>query len=365
MKVCPRRKRTFCSKRVKRIELSKETLKMVKRIFYSFSILMALLLLAACLGSISSLKSTSVLSILSLLTPFLIVLNAFIVICLLWLKQIRQGFLVIILLVICYVVFGPFYVFNWSNFETNTEGLTIMSYNALGFNKNRWIKQDGVGDRIISFIKEQDPDVVCIQEHSKIRTKQLTEYPYRSETPDSMPKSVQAIFSKYPIINHESLDLPETVNDIIYADIVYNKDTVRIYNIHLQSFRIVPSTETFADSEQSEKNFRRLINTFQRQLDQANLFESHLKSSPYPNVVCGDFNNTQFSNVYRIVTGEMSDTFLEKGAGLGRTYNLMGFPIRIDYILADSEFEVLSHQNFDVKLSDHFPIMANLRLESK
>ena len=66
-----------------------------------------------------------------------------------------------------------------------------------------------------------------------------------------------------------------------------------------------------------------------------------------------------------IIKGEMKDSYFEKGKGFGRTYDLLKFPIRIDYILADPEFEVLSHQNFNERLSDHFPVMATLRLNSE
>ncbi|UII78977.1 endonuclease/exonuclease/phosphatase family protein [Flagellimonas sp. CMM7] len=238
-----------------------------------------------------------------------------------------------------------------------------MTYNTWGFNKNEWIKEPNIGDRIIEFIRKEDPDIVCIQEHSRIRYKQLSKYPYRSETPYSVPRSIQAIFSKYPIIGNGSLDLPETSNNIIYADILFKKDTLRVYNFHLQSFNIVPSSETFSE-EESEKNYKRLVKTFKKQLEQAKIFSKHKKTSPYKNIVCGDMNNTQFSNVYRVLSKDLQDTFLEKGKGFGRTYSLLGFPIRIDYILADPAFEIISHQNYKEELSDHYPVMGTLRLKS-
>ncbi|WP_313790373.1 endonuclease/exonuclease/phosphatase family protein [Flagellimonas okinawensis] len=262
-------------------------------------------------------------------------------------------------------MFGSFYGVNGAESkETQSSDLKIMSFNAWGFNKNGWIKKPGVGDSIIEFIKEKDPDIICIQEHNRIRYKQLAQYPYRSETPYSVPRTIQAIFSKYPIVGNGSLDLPGTINNIIYADIVYNQDTVRIYNTHLQSFSIIPSTDNFSDGEKSERTYKRLVSTFSKQLEQAEFFREHIKKSPHTNLVCGDFNNTQFSNVYKIVKGDLQDTFLEEGSGFGRTYDLWKIPLRIDYILADQDFEVLSHQNFDERLSDHYPVMATLRLNS-
>ncbi|WP_139150381.1 endonuclease/exonuclease/phosphatase family protein [Flagellimonas zhangzhouensis] len=261
--------------------------------------------------------------------------------------------------------FGHFYGFGDSGVkEAGRDELKVMSFNTRGFNKNGWMNGYGVGDSIISFIKKQDADILVIQEHSRARFEQLRQYPYRSESPISNHRATQAIFSKYPIVGEGSLDLPRTNNNIIYVDIVFKNDTIRVYNAHFQSFRIIPSSDNFSDSKKSEKTLRRLVGTFAKQLEQAQIFRSHYDKSPHVNLVCGDFNNTQFSNIYKIVRGEMVDTFLETGSGFGGTYELWKIPLRIDYILADPEFEVLSHQNFDVKLSDHYPIMATLRLPS-
>ena len=101
-----------------------------------------------------------------------------------------------------------------------------------------------------------------------------------------------------------------------------------------------------------------------KQYEQANLIRENMEKTHFKKILVGDFNNTQYSNVYQIIKGEMKDSYFEKGKGFGRTYDLLKFPIRIDYILADPEFEVLSHQNFNERLSDHFPVMATLRLNS-
>ncbi len=101
-----------------------------------------------------------------------------------------------------------------------------------------------------------------------------------------------------------------------------------------------------------------------KQYEQAELIRDNMEQNDNKKIVVGDFNNTQYSNVYQTVKGDMQDTFLEKGKGFGRTYSFLGFPIRIDYILADEDFEVISHKNFDEKLSDHYPVMATLRVKS-
>jgi len=337
----------------------------IDKVIYGINILIAILLIATGFLSFLSIQLIPALSVLSLLVPILFVFN--LLFFLYWsFRKKKQMLLSIVALIFGYLAFGSFYGIGNNGKTHSSSDLKIMTYNAWGFNKNGWIKEPNIGDRIIEFIKKEDPDIICIQEHSRIRDKQLHEYPYKIVTQyiKSAPRTTQAIFSKFPIVGNGSLDLPGTINNIIYADIVYAQDTIRVYNIHLQSFSIIPSAETFSDGKKSERTYKRLTGTFSKQLEQAKIFQGHLEKSRYLNLVCGDFNNTQFSNVYKIVKGDLQDTFLEKGNGFGRTYDLLKFPIRIDYILTDPDFEVLSHQNFNEKLSDHYPVMATLRLKS-
>ncbi|WP_298999349.1 endonuclease/exonuclease/phosphatase family protein [Flagellimonas sp. S174] len=265
-------------------------------------------------------------------------------------------------LLIGYLFFGSFYAFLNEEKQKESSDLEIMTFNAWGFNRYGWIKDSNIGDKIVEFVKNENPDVLCLQEHHRIYTNQLLSYTYKSVTPyiKSKPRTAQAIFSKYPIVSEGSLDLPKTPNNIIYADILIAKDTIRVYNIHLQSFNIVPSRKSFSEKE-SEKNYKRLVKTFDKQLEQAKIFDKHRNSCPYPYVVCGDMNNTQFSNVYKRLRGDLQDTFFEQGSGFGKTYSLFRLPLRIDYIFPDSSFEVIEHKNYKVKLSDHYPVKATLR----
>ena len=79
-------------------------------------------------------------------------------------------------------------------------------------------------------------------------------------------------------------------------------------------------------------------------------------------MIVGDFNATQFSNAYHTLADGFSDSYFEAGKGFGRTYDLKGYPMRIDYILADDTIEFLSHSNYDNRYSDHYPIMASFSL---
>lgn len=334
---------------------------MGQKIVFVINLGFALLLAIMAVLSFLPFQPLAALAVLSLVVPLLVIVNLFFL--LYWgIKKKGKALVSLLVLLLAFLAFGSFFRFGGDPPEARESDLKLMTYNVWGFNKNEWIKQPDVGDRIVAFIQKEDPDILCLQEHSRVRHRQLKQFPYRSETPYSAKKTVQAIFSKYPIVGQGSLDLPGTINNIIYADVVHGIDTLRIYNVHLQSFSIIPSTAAFSDGKRSERTYRRLVSTFKMQLEQAKIFRDHMASSPYANVVGGDFNNTQFSNIYKIIKGGMQDSFLKRGDGFGGTYELFHLPIRIDYILVDPRIEVLEHKNYGKDLSDHEPIMARLRL---
>jgi len=59
----------------------------------------------------------------------------------------------------------------------------------------------------------------------------------------------------------------------------------------------------------------------------------------------------------------MKDAFVEAGSGLGGTYNGKMPSYRIDYILCNEDFEVLSYEKGNVDYSDHYPVWAELSWE--
>ena len=106
-----------------------------------------------------------------------------------------------------------------------------------------------------------------------------------------------------------------------------------------------------------------MVRVLNKQEEQAKLIHSYVTNSPYPVILGGDFNNVQFSKMHRTMKGHLNDSFLAAGSGFGRTYKLFNLPVRIDYILSDNRFEAISHINYDIELSDHYPVMAELVLK--
>ena len=121
--------------------------------------------------------------------------------------------------------------------------------------------------------------------------------------------------------------------------------------------------ENFGEKD-SDKLIDRMKASFQKQAIQVEQFLKHEKKWDGKKIVCGDLNNTAFSWVYQQVSKNKQDAFKIAGKGLGKTFNY-SYPLRIDFILPDNNFEVNNFKTFEVPYSDHFPILARIKLKNK
>lgn len=328
-----------------------------KVVFIINSIVAFLLLLSYVLPNIPP-KSFAILSVLSLGVPLLILLNVLFFVY--WLFKIKKQLLLsLVVISIGYFLFGSLYKFsNWE--EDDAESLSIMNYNVRLFNLYDWIPEKDIDLKLVQFVKEQSPQILCIQEYHPQDHIDFSFYKYNYQKLEGKKTKLgQAIFSQYPIINSGSVNFPNTANNAIFADIVKGKDTVRVYNLHLQSLRIDPRVQSLT-TENSEKLLNGIGKTFKLQQTQTELFLEHKKKSPYKVIISGDFNNSAFSYVYNAIKYDMKDSFKQQGNGFGRSYNFKFFPLRIDFILVDKSWTVNSFKTFDVEFSDHYPIMTKV-----
>ncbi len=334
------------------------------RFVFILNIVSAVLLVLACTVPYIPAATFPYLSPLGLTVPLMVIIHLLFVVY--WaIGRKRQVLLSVSLLVLGYFLMGPFIKLGFAEDTIEDEDLSIMSYNVRSFNKWREIDRPDVYERTFDFIVQEDPDIVCIQEVDYLKREDFQKYPFRHLKYIHMNDRVLiGIFSKYPIVNEGTLDWPDSYNNGAFVDILYKKDTIRVYNLHLQSLKVKPKTDSLINKP-FENVYKRLAKAFKKQTDQANFFLKHSKAVDYKKIVCGDFNNNQFSNSYRLVKGDLQDTFEEKGYGFGRTYNFLGIPLRIDFILADQAFEVRAHKNYDIRFSDHYPVMASFRLKEE
>jgi endonuclease/exonuclease/phosphatase family metal-dependent hydrolase len=144
--------------------------------------------------------------------------------------------------------------------------------------------------------------------------------------------------------------------------------------MHLQSIAFSKDDYKYADDlkndveaedmARSKNILKRLKRAFIKRSKQADLIAASIKSCTYPVIVCGDFNDTPASYAYKTIRGNLLDSFIESGNGLGRSY-IGKFPsFRIDYILHSDKFEAHDFITIREELSDHFPIVTSLEVNN-
>ncbi|MGB6153450.1 MAG: endonuclease/exonuclease/phosphatase family protein, partial [Pricia sp.] len=294
-------------------------------IVYALNLIFVLLLLLACAVPYLSVTFLPFLSFLSLAVPVLVAINFLFFLG--WAIQKKRQFLPsLFALILGYFVLGTFVKFNFTKGEFLKEDLKIMSYNIRSFNEFGWSERKEVFNAIQDLVQEERPDVVCFQEVSIGMKKEFLDYPYHylKKLPNGN-KVHLGIFSKYPIVASETLTFPNSVNNGSYADIAYKGDTIRLFNVHMQSLGITPGTGVLR-SNSSERLYKKVVEAFEKQEEQAKMIQDQVNASPYKTLLCGDFNNTQFSKAYHLIKGDMQDSFIAAGSGYGRTLNFFNIP---------------------------------------
>lgn len=162
---------------------------------------------------------------------------------------------------------------------------------------------------------------------------------------------------------------------IIFTDILLNTDTVRVYNCHLQSYRLQKAEINTIDSinlDNHQKTKEKILelglkfkDALIKRAEQAATLREHINGSRYPVIVCGDFNDTPVSFTYRTVKGNLEDSFTQSGKGTANTYNGKLPSFRIDYILYSPIFTSFNFEVSSLNHSDHFPISCDLFPEVK
>jgi endonuclease/exonuclease/phosphatase family metal-dependent hydrolase len=173
-----------------------------------------------------------------------------------------------------------------------------------------------------------------------------------------------AIFSKYPIVNEGVVFDNKSNNGAIFSDIRAGKDTLRIYNVHLESMAI--QAESLDEYEGVKRIYRQTLGKLYRgslkRAEQLTIILEHVKNSPYPVILMGDLNEIPYSYTYFRLNNYLKNAFEVAGRGFGFTYNRVLFFLRIDHIFSSP---LLIPTYFDthreVDYSDHFPVSATFR----
>jgi endonuclease/exonuclease/phosphatase family metal-dependent hydrolase len=364
-----------------------------KWFFITLNILVCIVFLLACLSPFLNPSQWPFISFLALSTPYLAVILIFSTIFWLIVKPVRTLIPIITLLlgwkqlmVIC--AWHASHTFNSEN--KNDSLLRIITWNVrgmYGLSKNGYTQ---IRDRseIGELVNRLNPDVVCLQEFNNSTSKNSPssnniglftgKCPNYFFSRDMKNRSGTyyagtILFSKFPIIDSGKIKFPgANAESLIYADIVKNKDTIRIFTTHLQSFQFTQSDyaemEKIKDPDKqtlqaSENIYSKMKLAYLSRGIQTDIVRNATDKCSHPSVVCGDFNDVPNSYTYFKIRGKRQDAFLASSFGVGRTYNALAPTLRIDYILPDKRFNILQFDLIDEGLSDHHLLVSDINLK--
>ena len=273
-------------------------------------------------------------------------------------------------------------IFGLSFWEGRRSGdsLKIMTYNvnslALESYKLKNNVPQGQAD-MDTFFRKQGADILCLQEFCPYeacikwqleKVPFLTTYPYHIRYEGN---SV-IIFSKYPIDSSGILPINKNGgNGCTFADILVGEKKMRVYSVHLQSNEVSGRADWVAEKGNLEERHTwatigRMLVSVRRfakiRSREADAVSEHVAASPYPVMVCGDFNDVPMSYTYYTMSKNLRDAFRERARGFGVTYagNIPG--LKIDYMLMDKKYRVITNSIFKVPYSDHYPSVVEVSL---
>lgn len=362
-----------------------------KRVFIYLNVAVVFFFLLSCLVPFLNPQKWWFISFLGLAFPFLLITVLFFLIGWLIILKPKLALISAIPLLISFKSIGVFFAFHRPGvFEHKKESnsIRIATWNVARFIELKRNNNSGsqVRLKMLDQIKNQDADILCLQEfhtsvdtsyYNNIKAVKKLGYPYFyfsfDEDGDKHYYS-SIIFSRFPIIDSGLVRYPRpTLPDaLIHADILVNKDTIRVYTTHLQSlqfkkedYKALHEIKKIEDSlfSNSRTIFSKLKRGVSYRSIQAEIIKDVLANSPHPVIFCADLNDVPNSYAYFTVRNGMQDAFLKRSFGIGRTFSGISPTLRIDYIFADDQFRIKQFGRIVKKLSDHYMLLADVELK--
>jgi endonuclease/exonuclease/phosphatase family metal-dependent hydrolase len=364
----------------------------LRRLMVVLNLLAVIALLFAYAASYISPARYWLFAFFGLAYPYLLLLNLFfVVIWLLFWKRFIWISIIVILLGFNHILAIIQYR-KLSSQNVPAGCMKIVSYNVHSLYEMNKSKGKGrMLSKVTDFLVQMNPDILCVQEfflRSEDSLKVLQKFTgglhagfsfikNYVEIKDKRKIFAIATFSRYPITAVGHLRISNRNVFAIFTDLAIGRDTVRVYNIHLESIRFGKNDysfyaqltdqgkepdDNFDLGKGSFKIFSKLKKAFVIRANQADILKENIDRSPYPVIICGDFNDTPASYTYHRMTSGYHDSFCKAGTGfLGSTYT-GNFPsFRIDYILYNDAFSAFNYNKSSIDLSDHYPVQVFLK----
>lgn len=363
--------------------------KFLLTVFKILTVLLALGYLISCLTPYVSPVKIPWLAFAALGFAYLAV--ALLILIVIWLPLDKRGALaLVVVLLLGYKNLSSTFALNIFSRPAATEvrnknSMRIMGWNVRDFdNPSSFSDTPGsVRQRMLKYILEKNPDILCMQDFADdegpgmiSNMTALTEcgYIYHYSLGEFIhnykPYYVfagSAIFSKVPIVDSgkAAYNDPTSPEFVAYVDVLHQGKRLRVYVTHFKSLNLYAkmviepadkilfhgdSTFVYTASK-SEK-----IMVFAKEhVTESSIAKAVMDKSPYPFVLSGDLNSVPASYPYHVMAEGLQDAFLEKGLGLGKTFDKDIPSLRIDYLLADKRIQIKNYGQDNLSLSDHYP----------
>lgn len=259
-------------------------------------------------------------------------------------------------------LYGELFFPKWVASSTReATAITLMTFNIWGGSHSTETAQ--------VILENGKPDVVAVQELTPQMAEVLQQQlagEYRYWALDSQPQHRgMGILSRFPITELDSRYLADPAWQIQIVAVKTAFGNFTLYNVHPHSTNILVYIE---DGLPLRANVQASFEA-RKQLIELLIKDIHQRHGPV--IVVGDFNSTDQSEVYQLLTEALTDAHHAVGWGFGHTFpayagNFRGFPIfprqmRVDMIFYSDEFLALSsHVSSTYGESDHLPVLAQL-----
>ncbi len=262
--------------------------------------------------------------------------------------------------------------------DTDEASLKLISWNVCTYGGN--YKYDNGFEVVFDYLKEQDADIVCLQEdvdswRRYVFLKYQEKYPYNDTTifvNSAVSMNGVGIHSRYPILRKERITYESQANGSVAYYLQVGDDTLLVINNHLEGTHLSDKERSRykdmlkgnmeRDTARAESMFlvEKLGRSAAKRALQAEAVHRYAVShSQYPTIICGDFNDNPISYSRRTIAKGLTDCFVTSGNGLGLSYNQKGFNFRIDHILCSDDYEPLKCiVDSKIDCSDHYPIIC-------
>ena len=340
-------------------------MKYLRYFFLLINIGLILALFISYLAAYITPEANRIIPLFGLFFPYFFFLNVCCVLGWLFTKKWTYSLLSFCALLIGYSAANRFISFDSKKVFKSPEVIQVSSYNlASGLLIRSKQKED-----FYQFIEDQYQDGIFFFQESSTTILNKLEAKFPKEHFVRLKGKRATIMSHFPVVKSGIIDFKDNYNVCVWADVKIADEIVRVYSVHLQSNQVtriaedVRSNGDLGDKE-TWSNLKTMMGRYTKStVKRRNQVEKILKnveSVDYPVIVVGDFNDIPQSYLYTDMSNRLKDAFVERGFGLGTSFNGSIPALRIDYIFLDRSFQILDYKTHRLPFSDHYPISSKV-----